>query len=103
MLELGWFYGDPRLSVMNTARWLVFYRAIQEREKERLQWQSSLLKQMLGLEAGDAVVPLSAFVNPEMFQKLQSIQFGGTAGTEIDEDDTIWIIEEMNKEEHANR
>ncbi len=93
---MGWFYNDPKLMVMNKTRWLFLYKAIQDREVQRFklyfQNLSFLFKQMLGLEVKEnEMIPLSAFINPEMFKKL----FTQEEKT-LDEDETIWVIEGMN-------
>lgn len=72
------------------------YKAIQDREVQRFklyfQNLSFLFKQMLGLEVKEnEMIPLSAFINPEMFKKL----FTQEEKT-LDEDETIWVIEGMN-------
>ena len=74
MLEMHLLPGDPRLQFMTDTRWMLLYKAIVDRDIERTEVLTetcvSVLKHMLGVEFGDELIPLTAFVNPEGFKAV---------------------------------
>lgn len=103
MLGMGWDFDHRAVCSMNAVRWVVLHNMLQEREMLKVKSFVDILKQMLGVEVKEGVlIPLSAFINPEIYQKLSQVEFGFTEteeGNVLSEDDVIDLIEEMDSNE----
>ncbi len=101
MLDMGWGFDHNEIDSMNIVRWSVLRTMLQERELLKAKSFVDILKQLLGVEVKEgAMIPLAAFINPEIYQKLSQVEFGSTEseeGTLLSEDEVIELLEEMDE------
>jgi len=73
---------------------MVLYLVIREREKERVDVLVSVLSSLLGLKfSGEKVVPLSAFINPELVSRLLSEETLSSGELHLSEEEVLSILE----------
>lgn len=67
---------DPKVRKLSNIQWTVLYKLCRETEKEDFQKYAlmlvTILGKLLGVKFGDKdeIMPLTAFINPDVFNKL---------------------------------